>query len=74
MKQASCRPAARLVLAPIRCAADRSHLAGFRGDIGIDTTAVASWAPPPRTGKHLARWRSVRAGCTTARSAPPPAS
>ncbi|WP_405141997.1 hypothetical protein OG589_32825 [Sphaerisporangium sp. NBC_01403] len=46
--------ATRLVLAPVRKAAVRGRLKHFEGDIGIDTTAIASWARPPRPTRDLA--------------------
>ncbi|MEU7004298.1 hypothetical protein [Nonomuraea sp. NPDC046570] len=38
-----------LVLTPVRWGKGRGYLAGFRGDVGIDTTAVPVFARPPRT-------------------------
>ncbi|WP_051753399.1 hypothetical protein [Streptosporangium amethystogenes] len=38
-----------LVLTPVRWSKGRGHLAGFRGDVGIDTTATPVFARPPRT-------------------------
>jgi len=38
-----------LVLTPARWSKGRGHLAGFRGDVGIDTTATPVFARPPRT-------------------------
>ncbi|MEV4889910.1 hypothetical protein AB0K48_11035 [Nonomuraea sp. NPDC055795] len=41
----------KLVLTPVRRAKGRGYLAGFRGDVGIDTTAVPVFARPPRTSR-----------------------
>jgi hypothetical protein len=47
-----------LVLTPVRWAKGRGYLARFRGDVGIDTTAVPVFARPPRarrsTGELIA--------------------
>ncbi|RSN08361.1 hypothetical protein DMB42_20160 [Nonomuraea sp. WAC 01424] len=37
-----------LVLTPVKWAKGRGYLAGFQGDVGIDTTAVPVFARPPR--------------------------
>ncbi|MEU7831458.1 hypothetical protein [Nonomuraea sp. NPDC049129] len=38
-----------LVLTPARWGKGRGYLAGFRGNVGIDTTAAPVFARPPRT-------------------------
>jgi hypothetical protein len=46
--------ATSLVLAPVRRAIRRGHFKHFRGDLGVDTTAVACWARLPSTRTGLA--------------------
>ncbi|MEU9835894.1 hypothetical protein AB0D67_30535 [Streptosporangium sp. NPDC048047] len=48
----------RLVLTPVRRARGRGYLAHYGGDVGIDATAIPTWARPPRlrrsTGQPVA--------------------
>ncbi|GAA4234274.1 hypothetical protein FHR32_002741 [Streptosporangium album] len=48
----------RLVLTPVHRARGRGYLAHYGSDVGIDATAIPTWATPPRTrkstGEHLA--------------------